>query len=110
TDRLALLAVQELGDPTTESQESGAQSLFADDTDLSSVKVDKLKMLERTYPQATAGIPVSLSFDPDTAAFDYKYTPRAAAGPTEIYVPVALHYPQGYKVAVTGARVTSAAN
>lgn len=40
-------------DPTTESQTSGAQSLFADDEDLSTAKVDKLKLLSRSYPQAT---------------------------------------------------------
>lgn len=97
-------------DPTTESQGSSAQSLFADDTDLSTVKVEKLKLLSRTYPQATAGIPVSLSFDPDSAVFEYRYTPRTAGGPTEIFVPVALHYPDGYSVTVSGARVTSAAD
>ncbi len=97
-------------DPTTESQGSGSQSLFADDTDLGSAKIGKLKLLSRTYPQATAGIPKALSFDPDSAAFEYRYTPRAARGSTEIFVPVALHYPQGYRVEVTGARVTSAAN
>lgn len=97
-------------DPTTESQGSGAQSLFADDADLSTVKMDKLRMLERTYPQATAGIPVELSFDPDTAEFNYRYTPHVADRPTEIYVPVAVHYPGGYHVEATGARVISAAN
>jgi endoglycosylceramidase len=97
-------------DPTTQSQASGAQGMFADDADLSSVKLDKLRLLERTYPQATAGIPLELSFDPDTAAFNYRYTPRAATAPTQIYVPVALHYPQGYTVQVTGATVQSAPN
>lgn len=96
-------------DPTTQSQTSGAQSLFTDDEDLSTVKLDKLKILSRTYPQATAGIPVALSFDPDTAEFSYRYTPRASATmPTEIYVPVALHYPQGYLATVSGATITSA--
>jgi endoglycosylceramidase len=95
-------------DPTTESQESGAQSLFADDTDLSTVKVEKLRILSRTYPQATAGTPLALSFDPDTAEFHYRYAPRSAAGPTEIYVPVDLHYPDGYRVEVTGATRLSA--
>ncbi|HEY1075255.1 MAG TPA: cellulase family glycosylhydrolase [Fontimonas sp.] len=95
-------------DPTTESQGSGSQSLFTDDTDLSTVKIDKLKLLSRTYPQATAGIPQALSFDPDTADFEYRYRPREAGGPTEIFVPVALHYPDGYRVEVTGATVTSA--
>lgn len=97
-------------DPTTQSQGTGAQGLFMDDADLSSVKLEKLKLLERTYPQATAGIPTSLSFDPVTGDFSYQYRPRAAGGPTEIYVPVALHYPGGYSVTVTGAHVTSAAD
>lgn len=95
-------------DPTTESQTSGGQSLFARDDDLASVKLDKLRVLSRCYPQATAGIPLELSFDPDSGAFSYRYTPRAAGGPTEIYVPVALHYPRGYAVSVSGARVVSA--
>ncbi len=97
-------------DPTTQSQGTGAQGMFADDADLGSVKLEKLKLLERTYPQATAGIPVAMSFDPDTAVFSYRYTPRSTAtAPTEIYVP-SLHYPQGYVVEVSGATVTSAPN
>ena len=99
------------GDPTTQSQGSGEQGMFADDTNLDSVKIDKLKLLERTYPQATAGTPLALSFNPDSAAFSYRYTPRpSVTAPTEIYVPVALHYPQGYRVNVSGATITSAAN
>ena len=97
-------------DPTTQSQGSGAQSLFADDRDLGTAKLDKLKILSRTYPQATAGTPIALSFDPDSAAFSYRYTPRAASAPTEIYVPAALHYPDGYTVTVSGAQVRSAPN
>jgi endoglycosylceramidase len=96
-------------DPTTESQESGGQGLFADDEDLSSVKLDKLAVLERPYPRATAGVPIagSLKFDAATRVFEYAYAPRCAGGPTEIYVP-ALHYPNGYALAVDGARVLSA--
>jgi len=97
-------------DPTTQSQGSGAQSMFEDDTDLSTAKLDKLKILSRTFPQYTAGIPVALSFDPDTAEFRYRYTPRAASAPTEIYVPVTLHYPQGYLATVGGATITSQPN
>lgn len=97
-------------DPTSEDPTGGAQSMFVKDDDLGSVKLDKLKLLERTYPQATAGVPIALSFDPKTADFSYRYTPRIAGGPTEIHVPVALHYPNGYRVEVTGASVLSAAN
>ncbi|MFP5306397.1 MAG: endoglycoceramidase, partial [Gammaproteobacteria bacterium] len=98
------------GDPTTESQESGNQGLFEDDADLSTAKLDKLRVLVRTYPQATAGIPVELSFDDESGEFRYRYTPRTAGAPTEIYVPVALHYPDGYSVELSGATQASAAN
>ena len=67
-------------------------------------------VLTRTYALATAGTPTAQSFDPDTAAYSYSYTPDAAVtAPTQIFVPVAQHYPQGYQVTVTGATVTSAA-
>ncbi|HZP11746.1 MAG TPA: cellulase family glycosylhydrolase [Nevskiaceae bacterium] len=98
---------KEWADPTTESQTSGGQGLFTDDADLSTVKVEKLKILERAYPQATAGTPESLTFDPSTAAFHYRYAPNTASAPTEIHVPT-IHYPNGYTVTVTGATVTSA--
>ena len=93
-------------DPTTESQESGGQGMFTDDEDLTTVKTEKLGILERPYPQATAGVPVSLSFDEASKLFEYRYTPRCAGGPTEIYVPK-LHYPAGYALELTGARATS---
>jgi endoglycosylceramidase len=110
-------------DPTTESQESGGQGLFADDEDFATVKTDKLKVLERPYPRATAGVPVALpagedptgfrkyalDFDPATRVFTYRYTPRCAGGPTEIYVPK-LHYPDGYALEVSGARAISPPN
>ena len=96
-------------DPTT-SAGSGAQGLFTNDADLATAKTAKLQVLERAYPQFTAGTPTALSFDPDSGAFSYSYTPRSAGGPTQIYVPLALHYPKGYSVTVSGAQVTSAPN
>ena len=102
-------AYKNWNDPTTQSQESGAQGLFTDDGDLSSAKLDKLRELERSYPQATAGIPLELSFDTITADFHYRYQIRAANADTQIYLPK-LHYPNGYKVEVSGATVSSAVN
>lgn len=99
-------AYKNWNDPTTQSQQSGAQGLFRDDADRSTAKQAKLDVLERTYPQATAGIPKKLSFNPDTGAFDYRYISRPAAAPTEIYVPE-RHYPDGYDVEVSGATITS---
>ena len=68
-------------------------------------------VLSRTYPLATAGTPTAQSFDPDSAAFSFSYTPDAAVtAPTQIFVPVTQHYPKGYTVTVSGATVTSTAN
>lgn len=95
-------------DPTSEDPTGAVQSLFRTDTDLGSVKLDKLKMLERAYPMATAGTPIALSFDVSTAKLKYTFTPKATANaPTELHMP-RIHYPNGYKVAVTGGIVTSA--
>lgn len=91
-------------DPTTQSQESGEQGMFEKDSDLSSLKMPKARLLVRTYPQATAGIPKSLSFDPDTGLMRYRYRPRQASAPTEVFISP-LHYPDGYEVVVTGGRV-----
>jgi endoglycosylceramidase len=102
-------AYKNWSDPTTQSQESGAQGLFVDDGDLNSAKLDKLKELERGYPQATAGIPLALSFDSVTGDFHYRYQIRPATADTQIYLPK-LHYPNGYSVEVSGATVSSVAN
>ncbi|WP_051198817.1 cellulase family glycosylhydrolase [Gordonia shandongensis] len=67
------------------------------------------RLLVRTYPQATAGRPESLSFDATTGAFDYTYRPdRSVSAPTVVYVS-SRHYPRGYTVRVDGGthRVTS---
>ena len=103
------------GDPTTQAQGSGAQSLFTSDTDLGSAKQAKLEILERPYPQAIAGTPLSFGFKADSKVFELSYSTvlpsgsSAAAGlVTEIYVP-ALHYPAGYSVQVQGGQVVSAA-
>lgn len=65
-------------------------------------------VLARAYPLATAGVPLSQSFNPTTGAFDFSYrVDPAVNAPTEIVVPTAYHYPHGYKVTVRGARVSS---
>lgn len=66
------------------------------------------RVLAQTYPEAVAGVPLSVSYDPSTAAFDLVYRPnRAVRAPTVVFVPVALHYPNGYCARVTGAKLTS---
>ncbi len=65
---------------------------------------DQLQHLARTYPAATAGTPVDLSFDPATGEMRYSYVPRNLGVPTEIALSD-VHYPRGYDVAVTGGHV-----
>ena len=64
------------------------------------------RQLVRTYPQATAGTPKHLSFDPGSGAFEYRYraNPNIAA-PTLINVSE-VHYPNGYDVHVDGGTVS----
>ena len=76
----------------------------------------KLRTLVRAYPQATSGTPVAYGYDRATRTFTMRYSVRRpdgtgdfpAGSPTEIFVP-RLHFPDGYAVEVTGARVASAA-
>jgi endoglycosylceramidase len=97
-------------DPTGSPAHEG---LFTNDADLSSLKQAKADVLIRPYPQAVAGVPTSLSFDPTTHVLTFSYLPqhlsRPARGPTEIFVP-AQHYPTGYRVSVSGGHVVSAPN
>ncbi|NNM52819.1 MAG: cellulase family glycosylhydrolase [Pseudomonadales bacterium] len=99
-------AYKGFNDPTGAA---GTEGLFAQDDNLSSVNQGKLSLLSRTYPQATAGIPQSLSFDPNSGAFSYTYTVQSASAPTQIFVPT-IHYPNGYRVSVSGGTVISVAN
>ncbi len=103
------------GDPTTQAQGSGAQSMFRNDAELNSVKQAKLAILERPYPQAIAGVPLAYGFDEKTRVFTLRYSTQLASGKTapkglqtKIHIPT-LHYPDGYKVAVQGGRVVSPA-
>ena len=51
---------------------------------------------------AIAGVPAAMSFDAATGAFRLRYRPdRRITAPTEIFVSP-LHYPDGYRVTVTG--------
>ncbi len=75
--------------------------------------IEKLELIERPYPQAVAGTPISYGFDPESGRFDLAYSaasPEGGRSPrrllTEVYVP-RMHYPDGYAVEVNGARVVS---
>jgi endoglycosylceramidase len=89
-------------DPTTADD---AQGLFRDDRDRSTVKRKKLRALVRTYAQATAGRPLSSTFDPPTGRFRYRYDPAPRIkAPTVVFVSP-LHYPNGFRVTVRNGRV-----
>jgi endoglycosylceramidase len=97
-------AYKRWNDPTTAD---GAQGLFRDDADPSSVKRGKLRLLVRTYAQATAGTPLAMRFDTHDGAFRYRYRPdRSITAPTRIFVSP-LHYPHGYRVSVDHGHVVS---
>ena len=88
------------GDPTG----SAAEALVASDGQLRSTA----RVLAATYPEATAGRPTSLSFDPSSGAFHYAYVPNHSVhAPTVIFVPTQIHYPDGYCARVSGATVVS---
>jgi endoglycosylceramidase len=86
-------------DPTTADTDQG---LFRDDRRLASAKTGKLRELVRTYAQRTAGRPLAMRFDTASGAFRFSYRPnRRISAPTVIFVSP-LHYPGGYRVAVSG--------
>lgn len=95
----------EWNDPTTTGT-GGAQSLFENDRRrFQTIKLRKLKILARTYPRAIAGTPLSFSFDPEgpERAFSLVYeSDPGVNAPTEIFVPVGVHYRNGYDVAIDG--------
>jgi endoglycosylceramidase len=79
----------------------------------SNVLRPKLARLDRPHPQAVAGTPTSFGYDRDANTFSLKYSAKSPGGErqprsrrTRVYVP-RRHYPEGYDVNVSGARVVS---
>ena len=72
--------------------ERGAQGEF--------VERENANIVVRPYPRKVAGIPRSFSYDPDTRVFSLAFDPSPSATlATEIYVPEARHYPDGWFLA-----------
>lgn len=58
--------------------------------------------LVRAYPQRVAGHPVHYGYEPATRVMTLSFREKAGVtGPTEIYVPAARHYPDGFEVVVS---------
>ncbi len=64
-------------------------------------------ILTRTYAQKVAGTPIEHGYDPITRVMVLRFTDRIGVqGPTEIYVPAARWYPEGWEVIVDDAAGT----
>jgi len=111
-------------DPITDSDAAGLECILEDadahmtswtyglswtSGELESMAPDKKAVLARTYPVAVAGVPRSFSFDARTGIFEMRYRSDGGPAPTVISVPTAVHYPNGYKVTVTGGGVVNSA-
>jgi endoglycosylceramidase len=97
-------------DPTTSARTSPGASADGESLvdEAGKPKADKVTVLARAYPERIAGDGASWSFDPDKHAFAMKYTARSRRA-TVIRLPLPVHYPKGYRVTVSGARVASRA-
>lgn len=70
-----------------------------------------LKGFVRPFARATAGLPLSMTFNPRTGVFRFEFQPDPVAtgpakltgsmGPTEIYIPE-IQYPRGCSISVEG--------
>ena len=61
-----------------------------------------MDLLVRTYPRAVAGTPTSFEYAPDTRVFFVEFEDRdGVSGPTELYIPAARHYPEGWELSVS---------
>jgi endoglycosylceramidase len=77
------------------------------------LKREKLAVLSRPYPQVVAGTPLEWAFDPEEGTFTLAYETARVSGKgrfrrglTDVFVP-RLHYRDGYRVKVKGARAVS---
>mmetsp|Transcript_28691 Transcript_28691/g.51076 ORF Transcript_28691/g.51076 Transcript_28691/m.51076 type:complete len:527 (-) Transcript_28691:326-1906(-) len=62
----------------------------------------KLAALSRTYAQFVQGIPLSMSFDSTSKAFELVFTvDTSIAAPTVLYLNEEVHYPKGYSLTIT---------
>jgi hypothetical protein len=105
------LAIRDALDEQDERLVGGAVwAYFPTDNTFSVVDVNGVEKgalvdrLARPYPQATAGTPQSLHFDPDSRELTYTFAEdpaRRIPDPTIVFVPFARIYPNGVDVETT---------
>jgi endoglycosylceramidase len=79
------------------SYDPGGWGIWERDEQGDFVERENANALVRPYPQRVAGIPRSFSYDPDVRVFELAFDPSPSATlPTEVYVPEARHYPDGW--------------
>ncbi len=79
------------------SYDPGGWGIWERDDEGEFLERESANALVRPYPQRVAGIPRSFSYDPDSRTFALAYDPFPSATlPTEIYLPAARHYPDGW--------------
>jgi endoglycosylceramidase len=66
----------------------------------------KAALLVRPYARRVAGEPRQMFYHPPSASFYLVFDETGVAGPTEIYVPAARHYPGGFDFASSDAEGT----
>ena len=67
-------------------------------------KAGLVDAIVRPYARRIAGIPTSMHFDPETREFSVSWQndpQRQPQDPTEIFVPAARHYPDGFLIELT---------
>ena len=82
------------------SYDPGGWGIWESDGDGNFVREhESADALVRPYPQSVAGIPRSFSYDPDARVFELVFDPSPSATlPTEIYLPAARHFPDGWSL------------
>lgn len=120
-DPAAIQQVNEMCDDADSALQSWAWWQFKDFQDITtasegplesfydadgSLQLPKVQALSRTYAYAVAGIPLSMTFNTTTSAFNFKYRANPTIGqPTLVYLNQQWWYPKGFKVAITPTNV-----
>ncbi|EAL72387.1 hypothetical protein DDB_G0270074 [Dictyostelium discoideum AX4] len=71
--------------------------------------IPKITALSRTYAQAIAGVPLSMSFNPANSDFSFSYNINTTiTQPTQIYLNQDIYYPNGFTTnIITGTATVS---